>query len=272
MCGPSGVGKSTLITRLQADFPGQFGFSVSHTTRQPRCGEVDGVHYYFSTIEDVQKEIQEGKFLESALVHGNLYGTSYDSIRRVTESGKICILDIDVQGVRSCRAANFPVGSYIFISPPNLKTLEQRLRGRNTETEESLARRLGNAESEVKSAKSMWWDAWIVNDDLDQAYIQLVQVLKRSAAAVSLELPDGWRFSQPAKKTPPGVYNGNTTPALNNTGSPLPANLRYISAPKSRKLKLNRVDCTLVVGTFYSIGFVITYCFVLPPHFSLWDI
>jgi guanylate kinase len=130
VCGPSGVGKSTLIARLRAEFPDDFGFSVSHTTRQPRPGEENGVHYYFADKAAMEAEIAAGKFVESANVHGNLYGTSFDAVRRVSESGRICILDIDVQGVASCRRVQFEVGKYVFVAPPELSVLESRLRGR----------------------------------------------------------------------------------------------------------------------------------------------
>jgi guanylate kinase len=130
VCGPSGVGKSTLIARLRAEFPDDFGFSVSHTTRKPRAGEEDGVHYNFADKPAMEAEIAAGKFVESANVHGNLYGTSFAAVERVSAAGKICILDIDVQGVASCRRVQFEVGRYIFVAPPELSVLESRLRGR----------------------------------------------------------------------------------------------------------------------------------------------
>jgi guanylate kinase len=89
ICGPSGVGKGTLIGKLMKDFPDKFGFSVSHTTRSPREKEQDGVHYHFTTRHIMEKEIREGKFLESADVHGNLYGTSWAAVDAVTNSGKV---------------------------------------------------------------------------------------------------------------------------------------------------------------------------------------
>ena len=177
LCGPSGVGKSTLIKRLQADFPGAFGFSVSHTTRSPRAGEVDGKDYNFVAGPEaragMEADIAAGKFLESANVHGNLYGTSFAAIEAVAARGQTCILDIDVQGVASCRKAGFAVGKYVFVAPPDLAVLEARLRGRGTETEENIAKRVGNAGKEMQAATGASWDAWIVNDDLDKAYAQL---------------------------------------------------------------------------------------------------
>ena len=176
MCGPSGVGKSTLIKRLQADFPGAFGFSISHTTRSPRAGEENGREYHFVAPEGraaLEADIAAGKFLESATVHGNIYGTSKAAVEAVAAQGRTCILDIDVQGVASCRRAGFKVGSYVFIAPPEIAELERRLRSRGTETEESLAKRLGNASKEMAAAAATTWDAYIVNDDLERAYEQL---------------------------------------------------------------------------------------------------
>ena len=103
MCGPSGAGKSTLIGALRKEFPDDFGFSVSHTTREPRTGERDGVDYNFVRKADMEAEIAAGKFLEHANVHGNLYGTSFAAVERVAADGRVCILDIDVQ-VRGARA------------------------------------------------------------------------------------------------------------------------------------------------------------------------
>jgi guanylate kinase len=130
VCGPSGVGKSTLIARLRAEYPDDFGFSVSHTTRAPRPGEEDGVAYFFTSKPEMEAGIAAGRFLEHAHVHGNLYGTSFDAIERVARAGRVCILDIDVQGVASCRRAGFPIGKYIFVAPPDTAVLETRLRGR----------------------------------------------------------------------------------------------------------------------------------------------
>jgi guanylate kinase len=131
ICGPSGVGKGTLIGKLMKDFPDSFGFSVSHTTRRPREKEQDGVHYHFTQRHTMEKEISERKFLESADVHGNLYGTSWAAVDAVTNSGKTCILDIDVQGAQSVRKS--PLDAiFVFIKPPYPEEAElrKRLHGR----------------------------------------------------------------------------------------------------------------------------------------------
>ncbi len=134
--------------------------------------------YNFSQREPMLAAIGKGEFLESAEVHGNLYGTSFEAVRSVAASGRTCILDIDVQGVASCRRAAFEVGAYIFVAPPSVPELESRLRGRGTETEDKIQKRLGAATGEISAASSMWWDAWIVNDDLDRAFAQLKKALR----------------------------------------------------------------------------------------------
>ncbi|XP_068637568.1 guanylate kinase 1-like isoform X2 [Aristolochia californica] len=175
--GPSGVGKGTLISKLMKDFPSTFGFSVSHTTRSPRENEKDGVHYHFSERSIMEKDIRDGKFLESANVHGNLYGTSIEAVEAVTDSGKRCILDIDVQGARSVKRSSLEVVS-IFICPPSFEELEKRLRARGTETEEQIQKRLRNAKAELEQGKtSGLFDHLLVNDDLEACYTNLKKIL-----------------------------------------------------------------------------------------------
>lgn len=148
IAGPSGVGKGTLIEMLKQEFPESFGFSVSHTTRQPRAGEQNDVHYHFVSVDAMQTDIKAGKFLEHANVHGNFYGTSIAAVEKVKRTGQICILDIDVQGCRQCRKVKLP-GTYVFVSPPSFEELEKRLRGRGTEDEEKIKKRLANAKGEI---------------------------------------------------------------------------------------------------------------------------
>ncbi|XP_008786141.2 guanylate kinase 1-like [Phoenix dactylifera] len=175
--GPSGVGKGTLISKLMKEFPTTFGFSVSHTTRAPREKEIDGVHYHFTERSTMEKEIRDGKFLESALVHGNLYGTSIEAVEAVAEAGKRCILDIDVQGARSVRSSSLEA-LFIFIRPPSFEELEKRLRSRRTETEEQVQKRLRNARAELEEGKSLGlFDHILVNDDLETCYENLKKLL-----------------------------------------------------------------------------------------------
>ncbi|CAM9417990.1 unnamed protein product [Pylaiella littoralis] len=175
VCGPSGVGKGTLINMLREDFPGRFGFSVSHTTRKPRPGEVHGTHYFFSEKPEMQAEIDDQKFIEYANVHANLYGTSIAAVQSVTAAGKICILDIDVQGVKSVRNAGRAVldPHFLFISAPSMDVLEARLRGRGTEKEDALQRRLANAKAEMEyGLEADNFEKVLVNDGLEEAYAE----------------------------------------------------------------------------------------------------
>mmetsp|Transcript_13132 Transcript_13132/g.23507 ORF Transcript_13132/g.23507 Transcript_13132/m.23507 type:complete len:238 (+) Transcript_13132:158-871(+) len=173
--GPSGVGKGTLIELLRKKYPTQFGFSVSHTTRNPREGEQDGVHYNFTTVETIKKEIDEGKFVEYANVHGNYYGTSVAAVESVQNQGKICILDIDVQGVRNVKKSTLDA-IYIFIAPPSMEVLEKRLRGRGTEKEEAVVKRLANAQAELDYGMGDGnFDRVLTNDDLDKTFELLVE-------------------------------------------------------------------------------------------------
>ena len=152
VAGCSGAGKGTLIAKLMAWDPEAFGFSVSHTTRAPRPGEEDGVHYHFAEVDTMKAEIEQGKFLESAHVHGNYYGTSKASVEDVQKAGKICVLDIDCQGVRSVKEANLGA-KCLWVEAPSMEALEARLRGRGTETEEKIQKRMTNAQSEMDYAR-----------------------------------------------------------------------------------------------------------------------
>jgi len=150
--GPSGSGKSTLFMKLYEKYPGKFGFSISHTTRKPREGEKDGVSYFFVSREEFLKLVEQSAFIEHAEFSGNMYGTSLQAVRSVGESGKICVLDIDQQGVRSIKKTDLnPI--FVFIKPPSMEILEQRLRDRNTETEESLQKRLSAVKAELEYAE-----------------------------------------------------------------------------------------------------------------------
>ena len=167
---PSGAGKTTLCKKLLEDFP-LIRLSVSSTTRKPRGAEKDGVDYYFLSHEEFQKKIQEDRFAEWALVHGNYYGTSKDVLEQAMNKGFSVLLDIDVQGAEQLRLA-FPSECFrIFISPPSLAELELRLRKRGTDTEEVIQKRLKNAEIEIQEVQK--FDAIIMNDSLDRAYSEL---------------------------------------------------------------------------------------------------
>jgi len=175
--GPSGVGKSTLIKKLMAEFPTKFGFSVSHTTRDPRPGEQNGVDYHFVSREEMERDIAAGLFIEHAEVHGNFYGTSIKAVEDVTSKGMVCLLDIDVQGADSVRQSKLAAStSFVFFAPPTMAVLEQRLRGRGTETEEKVQKRLNGAVKEmgIYEEKQDAWDVtfkWY-NEQVETAYCE----------------------------------------------------------------------------------------------------
>ena len=184
VCGPSGVGKGTIIAKYMEEMGGDdlFGFTVSHTTRLPREGEEDGVHYHFVQMDKMKDEIVRGKFLEYAEVHGNLYGTSWSSLRDVQKGGKRCLLDIDVQGVRNIKTMESDIlkPKYVFISPPSLETLEERLIGRGTESAESLARRTANARKVIEYGMDEDnFNAVVINDHLESACHDFATIVKK---------------------------------------------------------------------------------------------
>ncbi len=177
ICGPSGVGKGTLMNMLFEEFGGSFGFSVSHTTRAPRPGEVHGVHYNFTSREVMAAAIEEGRFLEFAQVHTNMYGTSLDAVRKVQRAGKVCVLDIDVQGVMKIKETDANP-HYVFIAPPSPEQLEARLRGRATESAEAIETRLAAARAEIEYGTTPGnFEHVVVNDELQKAYTDLKATL-----------------------------------------------------------------------------------------------
>uniref|UniRef100_UPI00358FB3A6 guanylate kinase isoform X2 n=1 Tax=Myxine glutinosa TaxID=7769 RepID=UPI00358FB3A6 len=207
LTGPSGAGKSTLLKRLMKEFKDVFGLSVSHTTREPRPGEVDGTgipllflhpycnlpwptycnllnspaacaDYHFVMRDEMEKCIKAGEFLEHAEFSGNLYGTSKSAVKSVQEQNRICILDVDLQGVKNIKTTTInPI--YISVQPPSLQILERRLRGRQTETEDAIQRRLQTASQDMEMSKEQgMFDDVIVNDNLEDAYLKLKDLLK----------------------------------------------------------------------------------------------
>jgi len=146
---------------------------VADTTRAPRPGETNGKEYWFTTREEMIRDRDAGKFVETAEFSGNMYGTSIAAVRAVAEQGKICILEIDVQGAVSVSKADLNA-RFIFVKPPTWEDLETRLRGRGTESPESIAKRLETAKTELDFLeKSTLFEKVIVNDVLDRAYAEL---------------------------------------------------------------------------------------------------
>lgn len=179
--GPSGAGKGTLMNRLFQEFPTRFQFCVSHTTRPKRDGEVDGREYHFVTKEQFEQMITEEKLVEYAEVHGNYYGSSFSAVNEVLSSGRTCVLDVDVQGIESIRAKDLALDSrFVWIAPPSLTVLEERLRKRGSESESSIKKRLETAMRELSyAATKNVFDVIIVNDNVETAFEELCTFVER---------------------------------------------------------------------------------------------
>ena len=171
--GPSGVGKGTINQRLFDEFTDAVAFSVSATTRGPREGEIDGKHYFFITRQEFEARVANNDFLEHAEYAGNCYGTPRSYVLSLLEKGVSVILEIDLQGAMQVKE-RMPESVSIFILPPSFEELENRLRGRGTETPEKIEKRLAAAKHEIDMAHT--YDFRIVNDDLDEAYDKLRSV------------------------------------------------------------------------------------------------
>jgi len=171
--GPSGVGKGTLINLLFERHPDTFAFSVSHTTRSPRPGESDGVHYHFVTKEAFAELKAKDGFVESAQFGDNFYGTSKQTLEEQNAKGRLPVLDIEMLGVKQIQASRIPA-RFVFIAPPSEEELERRLRGRGTDKEDAVLKRLAQAKLELEYAKTPGvHDKIIVNNDLETAYKEL---------------------------------------------------------------------------------------------------
>ena len=191
LSGPSGAGKSTIIQASSSDI-GEYYFSISTTTRNPRVGEEDGKDYFFVTKESFEKDIKADNFLEYAQVHGNYYGTSLKPVREALKEGKLVIFDIDVQGHRLVRAKMNNITTSAFITPPTLNELETRLRARCTDDENVIMQRIENAKEEILAVGE--YDFTIINDTVDEAAREFIIVAK--AARLKQSQEDEEKFIQ----------------------------------------------------------------------------
>ena len=171
--GPSGAGKGTLLSRLMAEDDRLF-YSISATTRAPRSGETDGVQYYFLTRADFERKIAQNAFLEHARYVGNYYGTLEAPVNEKLAEGYDVILEIEVQGAMQVHQKR-PDAVMVFIAPPSFEELAARLRGRGTEDEEKVRKRLETAKEELKSRDR--FDYVVVNDEIDRAVRELQGIL-----------------------------------------------------------------------------------------------
>ena len=184
LSGPSGAGKSTIINHASPHI-GDYYFSISTTTRNPREGEEHGVDYYFVTHTEFEEGIKAGDFLEYATVHGNYYGTSLKPVNLALEEGKLVIFDIDIQGHRLVRAK---MGSYVtsaFITPPTLSELEKRLYARSTDNNAVIERRVENAKEEIEAVDE--FDFVIINDIIADASAQFSTIANAARLKQSRE-------------------------------------------------------------------------------------
>lgn len=172
--GSSGVGKGTVLKGFLEKNP-DFMLSISCTTRAPRKGEIDGVNYFFISKDEFQNCIDNDKFLEWAEFAGNFYGTKKKYINQCLEEGKNVILEIDTQGALQVKK-QMPEAVLIFIAPPSLEELEARLRGRHTEDEATIQKRLEQVRAEIKRSEN--FDYRIVNDKLEDAILRLEEIVK----------------------------------------------------------------------------------------------
>jgi guanylate kinase len=170
--GPSGVGKGTLVARLRERHPGLW-LSVSATTRQPRAGEEEGKHYFFLERAAFEGQVAAGGFLEWAEFAGNLYGTPRAAVQERLEAGRSVLLEIELEGARQVRRS-FPNGFQVLLRPPSFAELERRIRGRGSDSEEAIQRRLARAREELEAEAE--FDAVVVNDDLERALAELERV------------------------------------------------------------------------------------------------
>ncbi len=174
LTGPSGVGKGTIVRKI-LDSYSDVWLSISATTRHPRSGEIEGEHYYFLEKEIFQEIIDKEGFLEWASFSNNFYGTPKKKVIEKMETGINVLLEIELEGARQIRKS-FPDAFQIFLAPPNLFELEKRIRGRGTETEESIRDRLATAKKELCAKKE--FDAVVINEDIEKAFKEIEGLMR----------------------------------------------------------------------------------------------
>jgi guanylate kinase len=171
---PSGTGKTTIIKNIARKNVGDVGYSISHTTRKPREGEVNGLHYYFVHKADFEKMIEAHEFIEWALVYNQLYGTSILSVNKELSSGKDLLMDLDIQGAKEIKR-RFPESISIFILPPSMEILQERLKRRSMDDKINTDIRLKKAVEEIRKCRD--FDFIIVNDDLNKAVREIESII-----------------------------------------------------------------------------------------------
>ena len=184
--GPSGAGKGTVYNEVIERRP-EIKKSISVTTRDPRPGEIEGVHYYFRTIEQYREMIANGDFLETAQVYCNCYGTPKAPVFEMLKNGDDVLFEIDTHGVKQIKK-RYPEAIAIFVMPPSFEILEERLRNRGTESEESIVRRLSESKNELK--KYEMFDYIVFNDDVQTAINEVVSIIDAEKRKVKNNLSE----------------------------------------------------------------------------------
>lgn len=178
--GPSGAGKGTVLAHAIAQYP-NLRYSVSVTTRAPRAGEVEGVNYYFKTLDEYQQMLHDDAFLEHQCVYGNCYGTPKQQVVEMLEQGYDVVLEIDVKGALDIKN-RYPDAVMIFLSPTSRKTIEERLRARASESEEQLQIRIHAAIDEIKQA--VFYDYIVVNEDAQRGAEDIIAIIRAEKCSV----------------------------------------------------------------------------------------
>jgi len=182
---PSGTGKTTIIRAIRESVSGA-GYCVSHTTREPRHGEIPGKHYHFITRRDFEGMVDAGQFVEWAHVYGHLYGTSYSSMESELSSGKDLLLDLDIQGSEAIKR-RFPESLSVFILPPSMEVLEERIRKRDANERKDVDLRMKKAAEEIMRCAE--YDFIVVNDDLAQAVREIEAIILSERARTKRRYP-----------------------------------------------------------------------------------
>lgn len=177
ICAPSGCGKGTLIGRLLKDFPEAFKLSVSFTTRQARKGEENGVNYFFVTKEEFEKEITNKNFIEYVKYADNYYGTNRTQVQSICDAGKICLLEIEIKGAQKVFRSGLDC-NYLFIMPPSVESLRERLINRGTEELEIIEKRVGIAKNELEELQGLaFFNKRLINDEFEAFYKETLEYL-----------------------------------------------------------------------------------------------
>lgn len=178
ICAPSGCGKGTLINRLFKDFPDMFKLSVSFTTRKAREGEQHGVNYFYTDVKNFEEEIEKGNFIEYTKYAENYYGTNKNQVLEICAKGKVCVLEIEIKGAQNVFKSGLGC-NYLFILPPSIESLRERLINRGTEDLEVIEKRINISKAELEELQGLnFFNKRLINDDFEKFYVEVVEYLQ----------------------------------------------------------------------------------------------